>query len=121
LAIDTTHGGARVRVAELSVREGPRELWLRSMLVVAILVLNVLDVLTTQMSLAKGGVELNPLSAWLIHNGILPHAKIGIAAFIGVAAIVASTRRRVSTLLMMVAAFYFVVVSGNALQLFLHG
>lgn len=110
-----------MRVAELQVWEEPRELWLRSMLVVAILVLNVLDVLTTHASLARGGVELNPVSSWLIHNGILAHAKIGIAAFIAVAAVGASTRRRVSTLLMMVAGFYFVVVGGNAVQLLLHG
>ena len=110
-----------MRVAELQVWEEPRELWLRSTLVVAILLLNILDVLTTREALARGGQELNPVSGWLIQNGILAHAKISVAAFIGVAAIVASTRRRISTLLMMVAAFYFVVVSGNAIQLIVHG
>jgi hypothetical protein len=110
-----------VRVAELQVWEEPRELWLRSTLVVAILVLNVLDVLTTHESLARGGQELNPLSGWLIQNGILAHTKISVAAFIGVAAIAASTRRRLSTLLMMVAGFYLVVVSGNSIQLLVHG
>ena len=110
-----------MRVAELQIWEEPRELWLRSMLVVAILLLNIADVLTTRSSLARGGVELNPLSAWLIHNGILTNAKVAIAAFIGVAAAAASSRRRVSNLLFMVAGFYFVVVASNGIQLLLHG
>ena len=110
----------KVRAAELQMWEEPRELWLRSMLVVVILVLNVLDVLTTQSSLARGGIELNPVSGWLITNGILPHAKISIAAFIAVAASAASTHRRVSNLLFMVAGFYGVVVMINAVQLMSH-
>lgn len=110
-----------MRVAELQIWEEPRELWLRSMLVVAILLLNIADVLTTQSALAKGGTELNPLSGWLISNGILAHAKLSVAAFIGVAATAASNRRRVSTLLMMVAMFYGFVVAGNSIQLLLHG
>ena len=110
-----------MQVAERQIWEEPREVWLRSMLVVAILLLNIADVLTTQSALSKGGMELNPLSGWLIHNGILAHAKISVAAFIGVAAAASSTRRRVSTLLMMVAMFYGVVVAGNSIQLILHG
>ena len=110
----------KVRVAELQIWEQPREMWLRSMLVVAILLLNVLDVLTTQMSLARGGIELNPVSGWLISNGILPHAKVFIAAFIAVAAAAASTHRKVSNLLFMVAGFYSVVVAINAVQLLAH-
>ncbi len=109
-----------MRVAELPIWEEPRELWLRSMLVVAILLLNVLDVLTTQMSLARGGIELNPLSRWLIENEMLPHTKISVAAFIAVAAAAASTTRRVSSLLWMVAGFYAVVVSINGVQLLAH-
>ncbi|MFP5318244.1 MAG: DUF5658 family protein [Acidimicrobiia bacterium] len=91
------------------------------MLAVAILVLNVFDVLTTQSMLARGGTEMNPLSARLIENGILPHTKISVAAFITVAAIAAAGHRRVSNLLLMVAGFYFVVVAGNAIQLLVHG
>lgn len=106
-----------MRVAELQLWEEPRELWLRSMLVVAILLLNVADVITTQMSLARGGVELNPLSGWLIENGMLPHAKVALASFIVVGAIAAASGRRVSTLLMPVAAFYVIVVATNAVQL----
>ncbi len=109
-----------VRVAELQIWEQPRELWLRSMLVVALLLLNVLDVLTTQMSLARGGVELNPLSQWLINQQLLPHAKISVSAFIAVAAAAAATHRRVSNLLWMVVGFYGVVVGINAVQLLAH-
>ncbi|MGH9279465.1 MAG: DUF5658 family protein [Acidimicrobiales bacterium] len=86
----------------------------------AILLLNVADVITTQMSLARGGVELNPLSGWLIENGMLAHVKVAVAAFIVVAAIAAASRRRVSSLLMPVAALYVIVVATNATQLALH-
>ncbi len=110
-----------MRVAELQMWEEPRELWLRSMLVVAILLLNIADVLTTQHALALGGAELNPLSGWLISNGMLAHTKISVAAFIGVAAAAAPTARRFSTPLTMVAGFYLVVVAGNSIQLLLHG
>jgi hypothetical protein len=110
----------KVRAAELELWEEPRELWLRSMLVVVILVLNILDVVSTQMSLSRGGIELNPLSGWLISNGILAHAKLSVAAFIAVAASAAPTRRRVSSLLFMVAGFYGVVVMINAVQLMAH-
>jgi hypothetical protein len=109
-----------VRVAELQLWEEPRELWLRSMLVVAILLLNVADVITTQMSLSRGGVELNPLSGWLIDNGMLAPVKVSVAAFIVVAGIAAASRRRVSSLLMPVAVLYVVVVGANAVQLALH-
>ncbi len=110
-----------MKVAELQIWEAPRELWLRSVLVVAILLLNVADVLTTQSILARGGQEMNPLSAWLIHNGILPHTKISVAAFIAVAAAACGTHRRVSSLLTVVAGFYAAVVTGNSVQLLLHG
>ncbi|MDQ4096892.1 MAG: DUF5658 family protein [Actinomycetota bacterium] len=109
----------KVRVAELQMWEEPRELWLRSMLVAALLLLNVLDVLTTQASLANGGVELNPLSRWLIDNGMLAHAKVSVTAFIAVAAAAASNNRRVSELLARVTAFYILVVGANAVQLML--
>jgi hypothetical protein len=109
----------KVRVAELELWEEPRELWLRSMLVAALLLLNVLDVLTTQVSLAKGGVELNPLSRWLIDNGMLAHAKVSVTAFIAVAATAASNSWRVSQLLARVTGFYILVVGANAGQLLL--
>ena len=109
-----------MRVAELQLWEEPKELWLRSMLVVMILLLNVADVITTQMSLARGGVELNPVSGWLIQNGMLPHVKVAVAAFIVVGAIAATNRRRVSTLLAPVVALYVIVVATNGIQLALH-
>jgi hypothetical protein len=108
-----------VRVAELQLWEEAREQWLRSVLVVAILLLNMGDVITTQMSMARGGVEINPLSGWLIENGMLASAKIAVVTFIAVASAAASTRRRLSTPLAMVAGFYVAVVAGNGLQLLL--
>jgi hypothetical protein len=106
-----------VRLAELQLWEAARELWLRSFLVVAILVLNVSDILTTQAALARGGVEVNPLSAWLIDLGLLAPAKIGLSAFIAVAAGAVSPHRRLSSRLALVAGIYLVVVMGNSLQL----
>ena len=110
-----------MRVAELQIWEAPRELWLRSMLVVAILVLNIGDIISTDMSMARGGQEVNPVSGWLIENGLLPHAKMSIIAFIAVAAVAVAAHRKVSNLLFMVAGFYFVVVGANSVQLLLHG
>jgi hypothetical protein len=109
-----------VRVAELQLWEEAREQWLRSVLVVAILLLNMGDVITTQMSMARGGVEINPLSGWLIENGMLAHTKISVAAFIAVAAAAASTSWKVSKLLVMVAGFYFLFVGANVAQLLVH-
>ncbi|MEW6153811.1 MAG: DUF5658 family protein [Actinomycetota bacterium] len=110
-----------MRVAELQIWEAPREMWLRSMLVVAILVLNIGDIVSTEMSMARGGIEINPLSGWLIENGVLTHTKMSVVAFIAVAAAAAAGHRKVSNLLWMVAGFYFVVVGANTVQLLLYG
>ncbi|MCA1691611.1 MAG: DUF5658 family protein [Acidimicrobiales bacterium] len=107
-------------MAELQLWEESREQWRRSLLVVAILVLNLGDIITTEMSMARGGVEINPVSGWLIAQGILAPTKIALVAFIAVAAAAASSRRRLSTRLAMVAGFYVAVVAGNGLQLLLH-
>ena len=109
-----------MRMAELQLWEEARELWLRSFFVVAILVLNVGDVLTTQASLARGGVEVNPLSRWLIEYSLLAPAKIGLAAFIAVAAAAVPSGRRLSTRLAIVAGIYVAVVLGNSVQLIIH-
>lgn len=112
-------GLGSVRVADLQLWEEAKEQWLRSVFVVAILLLNMGDIFTTEMSMARGGTEINPLSAWLIENGLLISAKVAVIAFIAVAAAAASTQRRLSTPLAMVAAFYLAVVAGNGLQLLL--
>ena len=106
-----------MRVAELQLWEEARELWLRSFLVVTILMLNLGDILTTQAVLARGGIELNPLSAWLIERDLLVGAKIGLSAFIAVATVAVGGQRRLSTRLALVAGLYLAVVMGNSLQL----
>lgn len=106
-----------MHAAELQLWEAPKEHFLRSVLVVALLVLNLADVLTTNMVLARGGTELNPLSAWLISNDVLLHTKMGVASFIAVAAAVVAMNRRVSTVLAPVVAYYLVVVASNGSQL----
>lgn len=109
-----------MRLAELQLWEEPRELWLRSFLVVTILILNLGDILTTQAALARGGIELNPVSGWLIQNQLLAPAKIGLSSFIAVAATAVSSHRRLSTRLAIVAGIYVAVVLGNSLQLIFH-
>lgn len=106
-----------MRVAELQFWDIPREMYLRTMLGVAILVLNVADVLTTQMTMARGAVEVNPLSAWLIEHGMLAPTKIAVAAFIAVAASAVSGRRKLIVPLSVVAAIYFAVVMSNSMTL----
>ena len=106
-----------MRVVELQLWEEARELWLRSFLVVAILILNLGDILTTNAVLARGGVEVNPLSAWLIEQNLLAPAKIGLSAFIAVGAAAVAGHRRLSTRLAIVAGIYLAVVMGNSLQL----
>lgn len=106
-----------MRVAELQFWDIPREMYLRTMLGVAILVLNVADVLTTQMTMARGAVEVNPVSAWLIEQGILAPTKIAVAAFIAVAAAAVSSRRTLVVPLSVVAAIYLAVVTSNGLTL----
>ena len=104
-------------VAELQLWEQPREYWLRSLAIVSIFLLNVADVITTQMMLARGGTELNPLSAWLIDNGALVTAKMALVSFIAVAAAAASPVRRLSHPLGIVASIYVIVVALNTFQL----
>ena len=106
-----------MRLAELQLWEGVRELWLRSFLVVMILILNIGDVLTTEAVLARGGTEVNPLSAWLIEQNMLAPAKIGLCAFIAVAAASVAAHRRLSPRLAVVAGLYLIVVLGNSFQL----
>ncbi len=108
-----------MRVVELQLWEEARELWLRSFLVVAILILNLADILTTDAVLARGGVEVNPLSAWLIEQNLLASAKIGLSAFIAVAAAAVAAHRRLSPRLAIVAGLYLAAVMGNSLQLIL--
>lgn len=106
-----------MHVAELQIWEAPRERFVCSVLVVALLTLNLADVLTTQLVLGRGGIELNPLSAWLIDNGMLVHAKMAVASFIAVAAAVMAATRRVSSVLAPVVAYYVIVVGSNTVQL----
>lgn len=110
-----------MRVAELDLWEEAREHWLRSLLVVALLAFNLADVLTTQSVLARGGVELNPVSAWLIDAGALAHVKMAVASFIAVAAAATASSRRVSTLMAPIVAFYLIVVANNVVQLLANG
>jgi len=106
-----------IRVAELPLWEATREQWLRSTLAVALLLLNLADVLSTRTVLAMGGTEVNPLSRWLIDQGLLAPVKVLIVGFVAVAAHAASTRRQVSAALGAVVAIYAGVVASNVLQI----
>lgn len=105
------------RMADLQLWEGVRELWLRSTLAGLLLVLNVADVLTTRVLLDMGGLEANPLSAWLIEMGMLAPVKVLVVGFIAVAAQACSVRHRFSVAMGVAAFIYTGVVASNLVQI----
>lgn len=106
-----------IRLAELQLWEVVRELWLRSALAGLLLALNIADVITTQTLLGMGGIEANPLSAWLIEHQMLGPVKVLVVGFIAVAAQACSARRPVSAALGVATFIYAGVVSSNLIQI----
>lgn len=103
--------------AELHLPHVLREHWIRSVLVTALFLLNMADVFTTQMVLNRGGIELNPLSAWLIEQGLLAHAKVAVVSVIAVLAGIHSAAHRMGPALGAVTVAYIAVVASNGAQL----
>ncbi|MER3452704.1 MAG: hypothetical protein C4344_03250, partial [Acidimicrobiia bacterium] len=66
---------------------------------------------------AAGGIERNPVAAWLAASDRLVEAKILLAGFVGVLLLVAPLRQRVSRALWMVVTFYGAVVAWYLAQL----
>lgn len=102
----------------LGPRDGPApDLRGRFTLAVAILLLQVADLVTTGQMAAAGGREANPLAAWLLAADRLVEAKVLLAGFVGVLLLVAPMRRRVRQAIWMVVTFYATVVAVHVAQL----
>lgn len=87
-----------------------------------IMVMNVLDVVTTSMVLRRGGVEANPISAFLIEYRVLWVAKFLVPCWILLFAYIGRARRdrvdeRLYAAVWFVAGLYSMIVVSNALVL----
>lgn len=105
-AVLTTGAGGRVT---------PR----RVQLAVALMVLNVADVLLTRGVLARGGVELNPLMRNLMAGVAAPLAlKVAVCAVAGVLLLCCPPRSRVAEpAAVVLVGVYVAIVAWNALLL----
>ena len=86
---------------------------------ISLIVCNLADVASTHRLLAMGGREMNPVAGWLIHNNGLMGAKIGIVAFVAIAALLAQPKRWVITAMWMAATFYAAIIAFHLAQLLL--
>jgi len=87
-----------------------------------IMVANILDVLTTQIVLAQGGTELNPIADFLIENRLLWVAKFMIPFWVLLLAYIARSRQirvvsKISAAVWFVAGLYSFTVLSNTLYL----
>ena len=82
-----------------------------------ILVLNVLDVLTTRHLLGLGASEANPAARWLLANGALDTLKILAPVALAAVMPLAPPKRWITSGLWTVAAVYTVVVTINLVNL----
>lgn len=88
----------------------------RAVAILLLLGLNLLDVWTTRVNLHAGGLEANPVAAWLLAHGALLAAKTAAVIVIGLAA--GHLRHRSAALaLWVVVGVYLGVVAHNALQM----
>jgi hydrogenase/urease accessory protein HupE len=86
--------------------------------VTLLIVLNVLDVLTThRVVVHHGGIEGNPLSSWLIAHNLLGAAKAAMVVAIGLMTVRMRPRRASSLALWLVVGFYTAVVLHNVMQI----
>ncbi|MHB8671736.1 MAG: DUF5658 family protein [Acidimicrobiales bacterium] len=83
----------------------------------ALLVLNLADLATTGTVLRAGGLEANPVSAWLMAHGALMLAKIAVVSVVGVLAVRLVDRRRAAMGLWVTVGIYLTVVLHNVVQL----
>lgn len=80
-------------------------------------VLNIGDVVTTHLVLARHGVEANPIAGALLGNGVLLWVKLALVAFAGVAVVKNPPRLGVLLLAWFAAGVYATAVLSNALLL----
>lgn len=107
----------RLQRALLGPAADPPDLRGRFTLAMAIVLLQVADIVTTLHMAAAGGREANPLAAWLLATDRLVEAKLLLAGFVGVLLLVAPMRRRAQQAIWMVVTFYGAVVAIHLAQL----
>src|SRR5436309_6085845 len=91
----------------------------RAWLAFALLVFNVVDVVSTRVVLGKGGVELNPVASRLMAGDRLIVAKVLMCGVLGILSL-RVPRRWVTPALAAVTLVYGLVAAGNLVQLALH-
>jgi hypothetical protein len=79
--------------------------------------LNLLDVVSTHLTIRLGATEQNPLAAWLLQRGGLGLAKATAVMLVAVLACRCSRARWVRPTLWMVSGIYLTVVTLNVVQL----
>ncbi len=93
---------------------------IRRLTIVAIILvalLNVGDVITTHLVLARNGVEANPIASALLGHGSLAWVKLVLVVLAGFVALKAPPRVGVLLLAWFVAGVYATAVLSNALLL----
>jgi hypothetical protein len=89
----------------------------RFCLAMAIIVMNVADVVTTRMLIDAGGIERNPVANYFLEQGTLAAVKVGLAGLVGMLMLVAPLRRRVESCLGFACVAYGTVLAVHLLQL----
>ncbi len=84
---------------------------------VALVVLNALDVLTTYRALEAGATEANPVGAFFIDTGLLPWAKLAVLVFLGVKTLRAEPKLATTSALWFVVGVYAMAIVSNTLSL----
>jgi len=111
-------------MSEATVAIGERANGTRLMgAVIGILIvgLGILDVISTNLVLAAGGTELNPVVAWIMKglDSWWPVPKMALHILAGVLAFHALRSRLAATCSFVLVVFYVFVVHNNFAQLFL--
>jgi len=88
---------------------------------ILIIGLGILDVISTNLVLAAGGTELNPVVAWIMDglDSWWPIPKMALHILAGVLAFYALRSRLAATCAFVLVVFYMFVVQNNFAQLFL--
>jgi len=89
--------------------------------VVLLAVLNVLDVVTTQLVLERGGIELNPIADRMLANNLALPVKLGILGLLALQFARHGTKIITLCVLWLVTGVYvFVVLNGTQLMEAMH-
>src|SRR5947209_20029365 len=84
---------------------------------IALLAFNVADVATTHHIIGLGGREMNPVAGWLLANGWLLVAKVGLVGVIAALLAMAPRRLWVTRALWALTAFYGSIIAWHIVEL----